>query len=951
MHSEDKTRKLEQRCLLAITEFNKEVLSAEVARDRQGESLAPQFAELLEHLANALAVISNHDDFWVCLHFNDLDLVGQMVDGDYELLGAWPGAFAFDVVNERMYLPWRFWDVVDQDGALIGKRLAPEASEDDSINCAQMTITMMIDRNHALDDWEMMLSHLVSQTVLFGTFYAIAEGRFQTWMRRQLERRHQQYQQLKDKTEEMVNRPWSSVYNSAYVAFRHLQELLERADDAVGHQIVPLAIKIYEKTLLELLNLGRMIRVIDEDRARDMGRPSPLHEIFASVASIQAVAKQHGLASSLRRLRTIEISFQALFNQRETLKAFIGRVQEHCAQPTDTPMQDRIYELFNFWIYLEKAYRNANDRVVKYCSVELEQAFRWSLIASLDTLGAFLCESLPQMQRGVREADNMQFRNMLHLWFCYQHLLLMHRQLREAAAHAAHGIGQLRYRADLAYVLREALRFEIFSPRTDFAFNEATFVTSLKSLTEYYVHLPPEQGGPIGLPETYDVGRFLSELGQVWGVTSANSPLQYLNHVLHVLIAGLFFLEIEIRSPDGRQRAVAAHLVAPNFNTASQEAVREFKQSFALAVLFHDVSHVVCPFEEGAGTSLISEKRLLKLNLASVEETLKRAGSGIAETCYKDLLAAGYLDVNSDTVLVNWLEGQVASGEPDHGLISAWYLHHLCEGSKLLIDDMLQNAVRAILVHNAVAVSLNIEQDAVAAFLVLSNELFEWDLGAPFQVSTHDRFDQSPVLVSPDSLQMSRYRQILLKRLQTQFELHQRGSLEDLQCPEVDPLELGFSTCDMVVHLSEDNPTWPHFFVGLQEPEYLDVPVMAIWLTKAQTFARFVTHQANGWRPQLTIQNAKPPLRLQKGLQTEELLALLALHSRLPFRPYLKRWLLACREQQCFESLVLESEQDQFGEPEAIRIHNLDEPFFYEDIRKWMPRLIQEAEELLRLRH
>lgn len=114
--------------------------------------------------------------------------------------------------------------------------------------------------------------------------------------------------------------------------------------------------------------------------------------------------------------------------------------------------------------------------------------------------------------------------------------------------------------------------------------------------------------------------------------------MQYDNHVLHVFISGLSLLDIKVvedkESDAKRHLSIGERLIAPDM-TASPDALRQFKQSYTLAVLFHDVSHVVCPFEEGAGTSLISEKRLLKLNLASVEATLKRAGSGIAEACFK----------------------------------------------------------------------------------------------------------------------------------------------------------------------------------------------------------------------------------------------------------------------------------------------------------------------------
>lgn len=71
---------------------------------------------------------------------------------------------------------------------------------------------------------------------------------------------------LSDQNEAITNHPWSSIHKGARQAFEQLCKLKVHLHTFATREIVSLAINIFDQTLPELLNLGRMIRVVDQGK-------------------------------------------------------------------------------------------------------------------------------------------------------------------------------------------------------------------------------------------------------------------------------------------------------------------------------------------------------------------------------------------------------------------------------------------------------------------------------------------------------------------------------------------------------------------------------------------------------------------------------------------------------------------------------------------------------------
>jgi hypothetical protein len=972
---------LVQKSLLAITDFNNEVIRSKVVQEpRIEDGLGIILLPLLTQFGATIEAITDIEDFYIQIEFNENSICGHFKD---ERLHPLPSISNFEIDKEgvRDHQPWRFWDVYAKDPKRkIGKRACNIAN--DSITHSGLTITIFTFAEHGeLDFWDLMLMHIPTQALVFGNLLALIDRRTRDYS-------HAVFNEMKNKIENWIIHPWSSIQKDATSAHQFLVQIKEHSTSLSTEEWFGLAIRVYEKTLLELLNLGRTIRVVVPTNPKGISgnfkedkSSEALKDVYLTLEPFEKQADNLRLQIKKDKFSWLKSSFDCLFNFDGLKGTYFKKANtflnpskdQQSKEPDPIKLDLPKNELFTLWLFIEKLYRlelekasRADFEISNVTPGDLdqtEQIWCYVVATSLEALGNYLTKSMPLLKGLSEDTKNDKFTNGLYLWFCYQNLQLSAYHLSTKDAQKRNGLSDFKeslYRSHLAYVMREALRSEIFNERNDFSLNEGNFITSLKALVEHYIHLPKDSNGPIGLCETYDVGRFLGELGQVWGITSANSPLQYYNHVLHVLLSGLFLLDIKVEQKEKERTTVGDCIIAPD-TEASPDALRQFKQAYVLAVLFHDVSHVICPFEEGAGTSLIGEKRLLKLNLANIEETLIKAGSVIANTCAQDLLNGHYIDNDQEHSVTEWIKEQIEKGDPDHGLISAWWLHHLCEGNRIKPNDMLKNAVRAILLHNAVCEPLSIDQDPVAVFLVLTNELFEWDLGSPFQIAPNDHAEQH--LVSPDSLSKSRYRHLHIEGLVTdQSNPLDLSNNDESKAPKdrnfalyekVIPHFKVLKKCESKLSLKEKND-WPHFSVQLKDPEYLDVPVMAIWLNKVQTFARFVPHKSNSWQPKLTIKSSKPPIRMRQTLSTIEVLNRLTMSSRLPVRPHLQKWLKWCLEKEHIPS------QSSAEDDEIITVSNLDfenkaanghghtEPFFYEDIRRWMPRLLQEAEEILR---
>src|SRR5262249_20217273 len=75
--------------------------------------------------------------------------------------------------------------------------------------------------------------------------------------------------------------------------------------------------------------------------------------------------------------------------------------------------------------------------------------------------------------------------------------------------------------------------------------------------------------------------------------------------------------------------------------------------------------------------------------------------------------------------LNSWLQDQEQRGELEHGVLGAWFMRRLClpKGGP---SPVVQSALRAIVLHEALDVRVALDRDPVAGLLVLCNEIFVW---------------------------------------------------------------------------------------------------------------------------------------------------------------------------------------------------------------------------------
>ncbi len=139
-----------------------------------------------------------------------------------------------------------------------------------------------------------------------------------------------------------------------------------------------------------------------------------------------------------------------------------------------------------------------------------------------------------------RKPDATSTRNWLTLWFVLEFL--------ERESTADGGNPRLdgergRYRRDLAYLLRECLRFACFGDRNDYRSDPATFAAALRTLVEHHLRWV------VGAGRKYLIEDLLLLVGDERQQAGYHSAAEHLRHLLEVYMAGHFLLSLEVRPP------------------------------------------------------------------------------------------------------------------------------------------------------------------------------------------------------------------------------------------------------------------------------------------------------------------------------------------------------------------------------------------------------------------
>lgn len=531
---------------------------------------------------------------------------------------------------------------------------------------------------------------------------------------------------------------------------------------------------------------------------------------------------------------------------------------------------------------------------------------------------------LPELARVLEERSLVEnneagfVRNWARLWFC--HVLLRASTSGNWWQGALLDDEKWRFRRDIAYVVRESIRFTVYGRREDYKFQPAAFADALRTLVEQHclrvVHLARE----------YDVRSHLREVGEARGDEGYLFAAGHLQHLLEMYIGGHFLLSLRVAAPISLREddkgldgwSMAEVLASRAGWKPGAQSTLELLQAFSLAALFHDTGMLLFPRYARPSEGLCRADPSLEGALGDTEGTFRGAGTALVRRCMDDLRSADFLDATAEPALARWLDDQLLTGAPDHGLLGAWYLMRVTRPITSTPTEVVREALRAVLLHSLPTLTVDVERDPVAAFLLLCDELFEWE---PFTRpgASPETPARSMIAMAADLRpRRSRARNLRLPGLTVRVEPD--GSLSSWLALDPQDYERGWPRCELRLHA----------------PERLESPVHCAWLTIGQNLGR-IDRSRHGWGPRVTL--ASPvPLRLRAvGLSTFRLLGQVAHSSRHPARVSLERWLF---EVGGFES-------DERGGMERVVVEARNHVLHGEDIRRAFRAITEDVERVV----
>lgn len=451
-------------------------------------------------------------------------------------------------------------------------------------------------------------------------------------------------------------------------------------------------------------------------------------------------------------------------------------------------------------------------------------------------------------------SPHQQARNWLVVWFCIEILN------KECANETPDSDARHEVRAELAYTLREALRYDLFGDRVDYFHDASTLAIALAHLVSYHATRV------VGIPPAYQIDALMKLIGGEGGA-NRYPAVEHLQHVANIYIAGHFLLSLRVKRGD--TVATAGELFADN---APPDVVQKYRRAFSMAAMFHDVGHILLPSDARLPHALLLDDANVQTVLRSRDVASAAQATTLTADCLEQLGLDGRKPIETTKArpLVYFedreeLENLAASftrqaerGHASHGLLGAWYLHRVGDHAMKMghEDDTLREcrkwALRAILLHDVVTKEIDTDKDPVAALLVTCNEVFEWS-------PSHHAVTRSHTLARPPQgpgTSPSMY------RVERSIEIRHIAQTE----------RSGSSATQFDAVLSAPNGTWPDVVVELMPPEYLGGPVLRVWLAKAQAMGRIKPGSKSGFGPTLLIRSALGPDLLHCKLDSRQAL-------------------------------------------------------------------------------
>ncbi|HEV3076060.1 MAG TPA: hypothetical protein VHB47_16695 [Thermoanaerobaculia bacterium] len=493
--------------------------------------------------------------------------------------------------------------------------------------------------------------------------------------------------------------------------------------------------------------------------------------------------------------------------------------------------------------------------------------------------------------------------------------------------------GKWRFRADLAYVLRESIRVFLFGRRPDYRFQPAMLAKALRTLIEYHVLRI------VCLPGKLDICGLLEIVGQAGPLETEAINAGHLQHIFEVYIAGHFLCGVALG--DQRAGTVAPTprrmlgLLTGQGNGETQELrSADFLKAFSLAALMHTTGKLLFPRWSREIEVLGQLDRRLRDQLRLVQVRLNSSATELAEACRQELMSAGYLTARADQGAIQWIDDKKEVGEPDLGLLSAWFCHRIGVGVESLEENVLRQAVRAVLFMRAGTQSIDPEADPVTALLLLCNEMFAWSPAATGNSTPED--GRRAAVLSAASPRNYRFRTIRIEGLR--FRVDGTHAAQRF-------------TAELTANGREATKGFPRFEIELAEASGSepDFPFMA-WIELAQSFGRIRSigrSRGDGeddglsFRPALLLRSRRSADLKAAGMSCIDLLDELSRQAPLSVRPSLRRWL---------ESAEIFVGQEHGQEVEMIEIRPQGSPWHPQDISPILPELDRLAKLIVKTR-
>lgn len=468
-----------------------------------------------------------------------------------------------------------------------------------------------------------------------------------------------------------------------------------------------------------------------------------------------------------------------------------------------------------------------------------------------------------------------------------------------------------RFRADLAFVIREAIRVFLFGKRPDYRFHPTSLSKALGTLVERHaVRI-------VGLPAQLDIRGLLGIIGRAQPFESEELSAGHLQHVFEVYITGHFLAKLRIPGASGRPTLAALMAGAQ----AGRQSLREtdLLRAFSLAALFHNVGRLLFPRWSPEIQQLGQLERGLAERLYGVAEALSLTAAGLAGHCRDELLLRGHLHPEEDKAILQWVDAQKARGHVDAAVLSAWFTHCATQGVAGLTPEVARRAVRAVVLHHAVTQPIRPNADPAASLLLICDELFAWNPEPAGAIANGGR--RSIPFLSSSRPRKYRFESLELEGLF--FERSEDG---------------GELTGELGSGIGGSGKEGlPRFVITLAKPDSGYASTLMVWLGLAQSFQRVmptpkIAEFDVGFAPAIFIRSPLPADFTNPAVSFRALLEEAASQAPLTIRPSLEEWLEQVQ-------IVVEMVPHSNARMETILIRSLGKTLHKQDLRFYLQEL------------